>query len=208
MSSTAAPVTLSDLIPRPTSRQQATFRDIALILGFALFTALCAQFSVGLSFTPVPITGQTLGVLLSGATLGASKGAASQAMYWLLGATGLPFYASGGHSRGGWHAATGSNAGYFVGFIAAAALVGYMAERRQDRTFVTAVPAMLVGTAVIYVLGVAWLAYDLGIPVATGNPAKNAIGLGLTPFLIGDTIKLLVAGALTPLVWRMSTDER
>ena len=66
---------------------------------------------------------------------------------------------------------------------------------------------MLLGTAVIYIFGVAWLAYDLGIPVATGDPSKNAIAYGLTPFLIGDGIKLLIAGALTPLAWRLATDN-
>ena len=211
MSSTAAPVTLSDLIPRSSIRQQAMLRDAALMLGFALFTALCAQISIHLSFTTVPVTGQTLGVLLSGATLGASKGAASQALYWVLGATGLPFYAASSTGRGGWHIATGSSAGYFVGFIAAAALIGHMAERRQDRTLLTSIAAMLLGTAVIYCFGVLWLAWDLNIPIVTGSlatPTKSAFAWGLTPFLIGDMVKLLVAGALTPLAWRLSTDER
>jgi biotin transport system substrate-specific component len=209
LSAAAAPITLSDLIPRPTTRQRAMLRDAALVTGFALFTALCAQFTVHLGFTPVPITGQTLAVLLSGAALGSSKGAASQALYWVLGWTGLPFYAVGrdGH-RGGWHNGTGSTMGYLVGFIFAAWVVGYLAERRQDRTFVTSVSAMLLGTAIIYLFGVLWLAHAVNIPVATGDPAKNAIAYGLTPFLIGDAIKLLIAGALTPLAWRLATDER
>ncbi len=90
--------------------------------------------------------------------------------------------------------------GYFVGFIAAAAVVGYLAERRQDRTFATSIPAMLAGTAIIYVFGAGWLALDLNIPLSTGTP--NAIALGVTPFLIGDSLKLLIAGAITPVVWK------
>ena len=87
--------------------------------------------------------------------------------------------------------------------MAAAAVVGYLAERGQDRDFATSVPAMLAGTAVIYSCGVLWLAHKLNIPVSpTGDGEANAISLGLTPFLVGDTLKLVLAGALTPIAWR------
>jgi biotin transport system substrate-specific component len=105
----------------------------------------------------------------------------------------------------GWHVATGSTAGYFVGFIVAAAAVGYLAEQKQDRSLATSIPASLAGTAIIYVCGVAWLAHSLNIPVATGD--ANAIGYGLTPFLIGDTVKLLLVGGLAPLAWKFASRD-
>ena len=110
---------------------------------------------------------------------------------------------SGTSVHAGWKIATGATAGYFAGFVLAAALVGYLAERKQDRDFATSVPAMLAGTAVIYVCGVIWLAHWLNIPVSpTGDGEANAISLGLTPFLVGDTVKLLLAGVLTPIAWQ------
>ena len=101
----------------------------------------------------------------------------------------------------GWGVATGTTAGYLLGFVVAAAAVGYLAERGQDRSSATSVPAMLLGTAIIYTCGVLWLAHELEIPVANGDP--NALAYGVTPFLIGDAFKLLIAGALTPIAWRM-----
>lgn len=187
---------LSDRVwAAPTDRSRAIARDAVLIVGFALLTAALAQFELHLAFTPVPITGQTLGVLLAGGALGARRGAASQACYWLMGLA-LPFYSGGEH---GWTVATGATFGYFVGFALAAAVIGHLAERRQDRTLSTSLAAMALGTVVVYVTGAAWLAHDLGIPVATGD--TNAIGLGVTPFLIGDLVKLVLAGALLPAAW-------
>jgi biotin transport system substrate-specific component len=177
-------------------RTRAT--SAALVTGFALFTALMAQIEVPLWFTPVPITGQTLAVLLAGAALGARMGAASQMLYFALGAVGLPFYSGG---EGGWEIATGATGGYLVGFVVAAAVVGHLAERGQDRSVVTALPAFLMGSAVIYVFGVAWLASYLEVG------ATEAMGLGLTPFVIGDLVKVALAGVLLPAAWRL-TDGR
>lgn len=173
-------------------------RDAVLVVGFALLTAALAQFELHLGFTPVPITGQTLGVLLAGGALGARRGATSQLLYWGLGLTGLPFYSGG---AGGWESGTGATLGYFAGFAVAAAVIGHLAERRQDRTLSTSVAAMALGSVVIYVCGATWLAHDLGVPVATGE--SNAISLGVTPFLVGDLIKLVVAGALLPAAWKL-----
>jgi biotin transport system substrate-specific component len=108
---------LVDLLPKSSVRSRAITRDVVLVLGFALLTAAAAQVQFSLGFTPVPLTGQTFAVLLSGAALGMRRGIASQAMYWGLGLTGLPFYAGG---DGGWQNGTGSTLGYFVGFIVAA----------------------------------------------------------------------------------------
>ena len=191
-------VVLTDrLVPVPTLDTRA--RTAALVLGGALITAACAQLTLHLPWTPVPITGQTFAVLLVGGALGWVRGAASMALYVMLGAVGLPFYAEAADgSRGGWELATGSTAGYLVGFILAAALVGWLAERGQDRRLDASLPAMLAGTAVIYVVGVAWLAHDLGIDSTT------AMEYGLTPFVVGDATKLLLAGTLLPAAWRFA----
>jgi biotin transport system substrate-specific component len=177
-------------------------RTGALVLGFALLTAALAQFEIKLSFTPVPITGQTLGVLLAGGALGMRLGAASQGLYWVMGLIGLPFYSGG---EGGWKAGTGATMGYLVGFIVAAALIGYLAERRHDRNLVSSVAAMALGSAIIYILGAGWLAHSLNIPIATGD--ANAIAYGVTPFLIGDAIKMLLAGALLPAAWSIANRD-
>ena len=200
-----APRTLADLLPAPTVASQRITRDAALIGGFAALTAILAQVKFSLGFTPVPITGQTLATLLAGTVLGWKRGAASQFVYWVAGIF-MPFawYANdetGSSISAGWNYAIGTTAGYMVGFVLAAALVGALAERGQDRDLMTSVPAMLAGTAVIYTCGVGWLAIKLDIPVATGE--TNAIGLGLVPFLIGDAIKLIIAGAAAPAVWQL-----
>ena len=193
MTTVTPPVTLADTLPA------VRWRDAALVGGGVLLTAAAAQVSIPLGFTPVPVTGQTLAVLLIGATLGAKRAVLSQALYWLLGAAGLPFYSGG---DGGWEAATGATFGYFVGFVLAAALVGRLAERGQDRSLLTSFTAMLAGTAVIYACGVSWLAYSLGVPFYTGD-GSDAFTMGLAPFIVGDLIKLVLAAALTPAVWAL-----
>ncbi len=182
---------------RPSVKGRDLVRSAVLVLGFAVLTAALAQWEIRLGFTPVPITGQTLGVLLAGASLGPRLGSASMAVYWACGLF-VPFYAGG---ERGWEVATGASLGYFVGFVAAAALVGALAERRHDRSFVSSFAAMALGTVVIYVCGAGWLAHDLGIPVATGD--DNAIAFGVTPFLVGDLVKMLIAGAMLPATWKL-----
>lgn len=191
---TYAPAVLSTrILPRSRiSRQSAA---IALIAGFALLTALCAQIRIPLGFTPVPITGQTFAVLLSGAVLGSRMGAASQLLYVLMGAAGLPFYAGG---TGGWERATGATMGYLLGFIAAAYAVGYLAEHHQDRRFATSIGAFLTGNLVIYALGVPWLMYSLSLDLASG------VAQGLAPFIIGDTIKIMLAAGAMPAAWKLT----
>jgi biotin transport system substrate-specific component len=187
---TTAPAVIST---RFVSRTRAN--TIALVAGFALFTALMAQIEIPLWFTPVPITGQTLAVLLAGAALGSRLGAASQGLYVGLGVLGLPFYSGG---EGGWEVATGATGGYLIGFVVAAALVGYLAERGQDRNVVTALAAFVAGSAVIYLFGVTWLASYLDIG------ATEAMGLGMTPFVIGDLVKVVAAGLMLPTAWKLS----
>ncbi|HVF33568.1 MAG TPA: biotin transporter BioY [Acidimicrobiales bacterium] len=185
----AAPRTLADVVvPRSVAA------DVALVVGFAALTALAAQITIPLPWTPVPITGQTFSVLVAGTVLGATRGSLSQLLYVAVGALGAPVYADG---NGGWEAATGATGGYLVGFVLAAALVGALADRRQDRQLLTSLPAMLAGNAVIYALGVPWLAWNLGVS------GTEAVGLGMAPFLVGDTVKLLAAGASAPAAWRL-----
>lgn len=171
----------------------------SLVVGFALFTALMAQISIPLGFTPVPITGQTLAVLLSGAALGSRLGPLSQAVYWGMGAVGLPFYA--GATRG-WDVATGATAGYLVGFVVAAWVVGRLAERRQDRDLFTAIPAFLFGSVIIHLFGVPWLAHILDVSWT------RAAELGSYPFIVGDLIKVALAGVLLPTSWRFVSRMR
>ncbi|NBN89311.1 MAG: biotin transporter BioY [Actinobacteria bacterium] len=192
--SPSTPAVLADLVPG--LRSKTAVRSAALIVGFALLTAALAQVKISLGFTPVPITGQTLAVLLAGTSLGMSRGGASQLVYWLMGLVGLPFY-SGGES--GWESGTGATLGYLMGFIVAAAVVGYLAERRHDRQVLSSLSAMAFGTVIIYTMGALWLAYDLGVPVANGE--QNAITMGVTPFLVGDLIKMTIAGLAAPAVW-------
>jgi biotin transport system substrate-specific component len=187
------PATLADVLPG------SRVRDVVLVVGFALLTALSAQIVIPLGFTPVPITGQTFMVLAAGGLLGARRGAGSQALYVLMGALGLPFFAEG---TGGWEAATGSTAGYLVGFVVAAWLVGSLAERGQDRSVLTAIPAFVVGTVVIYALGAGWLAVSLGIPLTAAAGEPSAIAFGVAPFLVGDLLKAVLAGVVLPIGWR------
>jgi len=166
-----------------------------LVVGAAGLTALAAQWEIHLLFTPVPITGQTFAVLLTGAALGSKLGAAAQILYVAAGALGLPVYSGG---AAGWAEARAiGTTGYLIGFIVAAALVGYMAERRQDRTFPTMFTAFLLGSFVIYGFGVAGLILTLDMSVS------EAILAGVVPFLLGDLIKAACAGLLVPGAWKL-----
>jgi biotin transport system substrate-specific component len=168
-------------------------RDITLILLGALFVAALAQIEIPLPFTPVPITGQTFGVLLVGAALGSTRGAASLTSYLLMGIFGLPFFAGGAH---GLDILVGATGGYLIGFVIAAYVIGLLAERGLERSVRTSIIPFLVGTVIIYVCGVAWLAVVLG-------SLSKAIAAGLLPFLIGDAIKLVTASLALPAAWKL-----
>lgn len=168
----------------------------------ALLMSVLAQVSIPLPFTPVPITGQTLGVLLVGASLGPSLGAASMLVYLLWGFVGLPVFApeaGGGHLTG--TAALGfasASAGYLWGFVFAASAVGVLAQRGWDRAMRSSISAMLLGEVVIYAFGLPWLM------MAADVPFSKAAEWGLYPFIIGDTIKLFLAAGLLPLAWKVT----
>ncbi|MFM8814866.1 MAG: biotin transporter BioY [Actinomycetes bacterium] len=202
---TISPTTqvLADLLPRRESRSRAITHDASVGIGFALLTALAAQIEIPLGFTPVPLTGQTFAVLLSGAVLGMRRGALSQLTYWFAGLVGLPFYSGG---AGGWEKGTGATMGYLVGFVIAAGAIGYLAEKKHDRNFATSLPAMLLGSTIIYALGATWLSMYLNVPLANGE--QNAINMGVAPFLVGDLLKALVAAGCTTSVWAAITKNK
>lgn len=169
--------------------------SVLLVVGAAALTALAAQWEIHLPFTPVPITGQTFAVLLTGAALGMTLGAAGQGLYVVAGAIGLPVYAGG---AAGWEVARAAGTtGYLFGFVVAAGLVGYMAERRQDRTFPTMFTAFIVGTFIIYLFGV------VGLMIIFDMSFTEAIVAGVVPFVLGDLIKAAAAGLLLPGAWKL-----
>ena len=168
--------------------------DTLLVCAGTAFVGLAAQVSIRLGFTPVPITGQTFAVLLVGAALGSTLGAASLALYLLLGIVGVPLYADHNH---GWSVFSGATGGYIVGFVLAAALTGFLAERGWDKRFSSSVSAMLSGSVVIYACGVIWLHHVIG---ASWN---TTLVDGLYPFVPGDIVKLYLAAAALPAAWKL-----
>jgi len=189
MSTIAVPVpqrrVLADLVPR------SVLANIALVVGAAAFVGVLAQISIPLGFTPVPITGQTLGVMLAGAALGWWRAGASMLLYMVAGLLGLPWFA--GHASG----YPGATFGYLIGFVVAGSLLGWLASRGNDRTISRAVVAMAIGDLVIFAIGVPWLAVSLHVSLAT------AISLGFTPFVYGEIIKAAIAGVALPSTWRL-----
>lgn len=185
---TALAPTLSN---RYFSNISSFLRDLFLVLVGSWLVALLAQVEIPLQ--PVPITGQTFAVLLVGAALGSRRGAAAMIAYIAQGALGLPFFAGG---ASGLSILTGATAGYLVGFIVAAYVVGWLAERGLERSVRTSLIPFLVGTVIIYVCGVAWLS------VVVGSLGK-AIQLGVLLFLVGDVIKLVAAALALPAAWKL-----
>jgi biotin transport system substrate-specific component len=184
------PFVLADLIPG------AAARDVLLVIGGAGLVGLLAQVSIHLSFTPVPITGQTLGVLLTGTALGWRRGLAAMALYAVAGLVGVPWFA--GHTSG----YVGASFGFVIGFMLCALVCGRLAERGADRSVLSSVPAMIAGEVVMYGVGVTWLALYLHVSAST------AISLGLTPFLAGDAIKAALAALLLPAAWQLAGPRR
>src|ERR1700722_4147258 len=180
------PLVLADLLPG------TLVRDAALVVGAAGFVGLLAQLSIHLSFTPVPITGQTLGVLLAGTALGWRRAAASMALYAIAGVAGVPWFAAGTSGY------AGASFGYVVGFFFAATACGYLAGRGADRSPLKSVPAMIVGEVIIYAFGLTWLALDLPLSAAA------TMTDGFTPFVAGDAIKAAIAAGLLPVAWRLA----
>ncbi|HEY0735524.1 MAG TPA: biotin transporter BioY [Herpetosiphonaceae bacterium] len=190
--------TLSDAVLSrrlPAARSRSWLSDALLIALFSGFVALTAQIEIRLPFTPVPITGQTLGVLLTGAALGSRRGALALLLYLLEGAIGLPVFAGG---AAGFARILGPTGGYLLALPLAAGIVGLLAERGWDRRLPLAALAMLIGNLVIYLLGVAWLGLYKGI---LGD--VSMLWAGVYPFLPGDLLKIAIAAIVLPGAWRL-----
>jgi biotin transport system substrate-specific component len=187
-------ITIADfLVPiRVGERLSSRARHVALILAGALLIYLTALISIPVPGSPVPVTGQTFGVLLVGGALGFRRGLAAVALYVLLGLVGLPFFAEG---KGGLQVILGASGGYLIGFVFAGSLIGRLAELGWDRNLLGAVGAMLIGNLLIYVVGLPWLA------VVTGWDASKTLKLGLEPFIVGDLLKLVLAAIVFPAAW-------
>lgn len=190
--------TLADyLVPSHKSRGLTLLRDVLLILGFSVFTALCARVSFVLPFTPVPITLQTLAVLLTGATLGSKRGGLAMLAYLAEGAAGLPVFAPAPNLPGGFLALIGVTGGYLWSYPVAAFMVGWLCERGLERSLLTSALAMLPGSVIIYLFGVVQLAVVLHVD------AWKALQLGMIPFIPGDLVKLVIAALLLPTAWAL-----
>ncbi|MGW0082949.1 biotin transporter BioY [Streptomyces sp. NPDC003393] len=180
---------LADLLPA------SRVRDAALVVGGAALTGLAAQLSVPIPHSPVPVTGQTFAALLVGTALGARRGFFSLALYALAGVAGVPWFASGTSGSGA------VSFGYVLGMLLASAVVGALARRGADRSPLRMAGTMILGEAVIYAVGVPYLA------LAAGLSASQAIAAGLTPFLIGDALKAALAMGAVPAAWKLA-DKR
>ena len=189
--------TLADLLPM--ERLTPQLRDVALVAGGALVTAIAAQIAFTVPWTPVPYTLQTGAVLLVGTALGARRAMLAMLLYVLVGSAGLPVFAQ---ASGGAAHLIGATGGYLIAFIVAAMLVGRLAETRWDRTPTRAAGLMLLGSLVVYAIGVPVLA------IAYPMPFGNALQLGALVFLPWDLTKVAAAALLLPLAWRLAGTPR
>ena len=193
MSIAATPLVRPTLIDRVVTRTWVS--DIALVVAGTALVAVLAQ--VAIPLWPVPVTGQTLAVLLVGAGLGAARGAASLTLYALLGAVGLPIYSE---ASSGWSVLLGPTGGYIIGFIASAAIVGWAAERSWDRGWYKPIITFIGGSLVVFAFGLPWLAVSLG-QLGLANDLQSVLIAGFYPFIIGGLIKAAIAAALLPALW-------
>jgi biotin transport system substrate-specific component len=186
-------ITLADfLVPiRVGERTPTWVRHVVLIAAGTLFVALCAR--VIIPTQPVPFTGQSFGVLLVGGALGFRRGAMALLLYLAIGAAGVSVFTPG--ATQGMARVLGPSGGYIVGFVAAAAIVGRLAELGWDRKIGGSLAAMAIGMAVIYAIGVPWLKFT------TGESWDMAVAKGMTIFLLWDAAKLAVAAGIFPVAW-------
>ncbi|MEU6228082.1 biotin transporter BioY [Streptomyces sp. NPDC047042] len=174
---------LADLLPA------SRVRDTALVLGGAGLVGIAAQIAVPVPGSPVPVTGQTFAALLVGTALGAGRGLAALVVYALAGLAGVPWFAQGGSG-------TSVSFGYILGMVLASAVVGALARRGADRSVLRMAGTMVLGEAIIYAIGVPYLA------LAADMSASAAIAAGLTPFLLGDALKAALAMGALPTAWK------
>jgi biotin transport system substrate-specific component len=175
---------LADLLPASRAK------DAAFVLGGAALTGIAAQIAVPVPGSPVPVTGQTFAALLVGTALGARRGFLSLAVYALVGMAGMPWFAESGSG------VAAPSLGYVLGMLLAATVVGALARRGGDRSVLRTAGTMVLGSAIIYAVGVPYLA------AATGMSLTQAVAAGLTPFLIGDALKAALAMGALPTAWK------
>ena len=183
------PVLIDIIWPQIDNKTMAIARNVVLVLSFAIITALCSQLKLEIGL--IPITMQTFAVLLSGILLGSKKGASSQMIYLLGGIAGIPWFSHGG----GMAYILSPTFGYIIGFVAAAYLVGKLAEQGWDQKVRTAVLAMLAGSIIIYFFGCLWLARFVGL--------EQVLVIGCYPFVVGDLLKISLAGVILPWCWKV-----
>ena len=189
LASQLSTTSLVDAIIPPIDTRWNLVRELTLILAFVGFTSLMARVSIPLMFTPVPLTGQTLAVLLTGAALGSRRGSIAMTVYLIAGSW-LPIY-SGGSMGLFWNLASG---GYILGFIPAAYTIGFLCERGWDRKFLI-ILAMLIGNAILYIPGLIQLSFFV--------PKEAILELGFYPFIPGDLLKLSIASVILPTAWAL-----
>lgn len=185
--------TLSPTLAQTLWPQASLLRSALLALVGTVILWLSAKIEI--PFQPVPLTLQTLAVLTLGIAYGWRLGGATLLLYLAVGALGLPVFAGAWDEGAGWQHLAGPTAGYLAGFVAAALLCGWLAQRGWDRHLLLAAVAMLLGNVVIYALGVAWLAVQIGL--------EGALTHGLWPFLLGDAVKIALGASLLPAVWKL-----
>jgi biotin transport system substrate-specific component len=180
------------VFPRSTALTEALF-----VVGGIGFISLLAQIAIPVPGSPVPVTGQTLAVLLIGTTYGARLGFITFATYILAGVAGAPIFApSATAANHGLDRLLGATGGYLVGMLIASLLLGYLADRKADQKFRTSFPALLLGDLIIFTFGLAWLHASLDMTWAATFKA------GLTPFILGEALKIAITATSLPLVWR------
>jgi biotin transport system substrate-specific component len=179
----------SSLIPRSTALSNAV-----LVVSGVLGLAALAQIAIPVPGSPVPVTGQTLGVLILGTTYGSTLGVTTFAMYILAGIAGAPVFANSGH---GLDRIIGATGGYLIGMLVATFVLGQLARFRLDQKFLTALPSMLIGTLTTFSFGLVWLHQY------TGQSWSWTINAGLTPFIVGEVLKIAIAGTSLPIIWRV-----
>ena len=177
---------------------QSRVRNAILVMGLTGFTALAAQVAIPLPFTPVPLTLQTFAVLAGAAALGAERAVMAQVLYIALAVAGVPVLASG---ASGHEVVVGATGGYLIGFVLASYVVGRISSNGASTKSGKTALAFLAGSVLIYALGAPWLAFT------TGNTITWAIVNGVVPFLVGDLIKAVAAGAVLPLAWKITKSK-
>ena len=179
----------SSLMPRTTALANAV-----LIVSGVFALAILAQIAIPVPGSPVPVTGQTLGVLLIGTAYGSTLGVTTFALYLLAGIAGAPVFANNGF---GIDRVIGATGGYLIGMLVATYVVGQLARLRLDQKFLTALPSMLIGTVITFGFGLVWLQQY------TGKDWAWTINAGLTPFIVGEVLKIAIAGTSLPIIWRL-----